>query len=166
MMRRIPIAAIASLLLAMATPAWAHVDAPLDRVDTAIATESIITDVGPAAFRAVSPASPSPWMLVAGAAIVLALTLRRRRALMLALLVLLTCGVFETGRHSVHHLTEADAAKCSVAAVSSHSGGLIVATVAVERPADVLIPAAPVHVVALAPSRLSAPDLGRAPPAV
>jgi len=164
-MRRIPIVAIAFVLLAVATPAWAHVDAPLGRAAMATTTESIATDVGPAALRAVSPASPSPWMLVAGAAIALALTLRRRRALVLALVVLLACGVFETGMHSVHHLTEADAAKCTIAAVSSHSGGLVVATVAVERPADAPTPAEPAHVQALASSRISAPDLGRAPPA-
>src|SRR5262245_2319632 len=75
------------------------------------------------------------------------------------------CGVFEAGMHSVHHLTEADAAKCAIAAVSSHSGGLVASMAAVERPADVVTATVPAQVVALAPSRLSAPDLGRAPPA-
>ena len=98
-------------------------------------------------------------------AVLLALTLRRRGAVALALLVLLTCGVFEAGMHSVHHLTDADAAKCAVAAVSSHAGGIVTATIAVERPADVPTATVPSLVAALAPSRLSAPDLGRAPPA-
>ena len=46
--------------------------------------------------------------------------------------------IFEAGLHSVHHLKEADAAKCAVAAVSSHAGGLVVDVIAIERPADVV----------------------------
>jgi len=160
MTRRIPIVAFAFALLAIASPAWAHIDAPIDRVGVSIATE-----VGPEAFHAMSPATPGPWLIFGGAAVLLALVLRRRRVLVLALLVLLSCGVFEAGMHSVHHLTEGDAAKCAVAAVSSHSGGIVVAMVAVERPADVVTATIPAHVVAFASSRLSAPDLGRAPPA-
>jgi len=160
MTRKIPIAVIAVALLAVVSPAWAHVGAPIARTSSAIATSA-----GPEAFRALTPASPSLWLLVSSAAVVLALILRRRRILVVALLALLSCGVFEAGMHSVHHLTEADAAKCAVAAVSSHSGGVVVATVAVERPADVVTAIAPAHVVTFAPSRLSAPDRGRAPPA-
>jgi len=160
MTRRIPIAAFAFALLAIAPPAWAHIDAPIDRADISIATE-----VGPEAFRAMSPAIPSPWLIVGGAAVLLALVLRRRRVLVLALLVLMSCGVFEAGMHSVHHLTEADTAKCAVAAVSSHSGGIVVAMVAVERPVDVVTATIPPHAVAFVASRLSALDLGRAPPA-
>ena len=160
MTRRIPIVAIAFVLLAIASPAWAHVDTPVGPADIAITTE-----MGPETLRALSPVSPSPWLIGGGAAVLVALALRRRRVLVLALLVLLSCGVFEAGMHSVHHLTEADAAKCAIAAVSSHSGGIVVAMAAVERPADVVTATVPAHVVAFAPSRLSAPDLGRAPPA-
>jgi hypothetical protein len=160
MTRKIPIVAIAVALLAIASPAWAHVGAPIAWAEGAIATPA-----GPEALRALTPASPSPWLLVSGAAVLLALMLRRRRVLVLALLALLSCGVFEAGMHSVHHLTEADAARCAVAAVSSHSGGIVGATVAVERPADVVTAIVPAHVATFAPSRLSAPDLGRAPPA-
>ena len=160
MTRKIPIAAFAFALLAIGTPAWAHIDAPIDRAGV-----SIVTKVGPEAVRAMSPATSSPWLIVGGAAVLLALVLRRRRVLVLALLVLLSCGVFEAGMHSVHHLTEADAAKCAVAAVSSHSGGIVVDVVAVERPADVVAATVSAHVVAFASSRFAAPDLGRAPPA-
>jgi hypothetical protein len=160
MSRRLGLVAIAVALLAIASPAWAHVEAPVDRGDIAVATE-----VGPEAFRALTPVSPSPWLLAAGAAVLLALMSRRRRVLVLALVVLLSCGVFEAGMHSVHHLTEADAAKCAVAAVSSHAGGIIVAMIAVERPADVVTAIVASHVAVFVPSRLSAPDLGRAPPA-
>ena len=160
MSRRLAVVAIAFALLAIASPAWAHVGAPVARGDIAVATE-----VGPEAFRAIAPASPSPWLLVAGAATLLALMLRRRRVLVLAVVVLLSCGVFEAGMHSVHHLSEADAAKCAVAAVSSHAGGIVVAVIAVERPADVVTALVAPHAGASAPSRLSAPDRGRAPPA-
>jgi hypothetical protein len=158
--RRLAIVAVAFALLAVSSPAWAHVGAPIVRGESAVATE-----LGPEALRASAPTSASPWLLAAGAVVLLALTLRRRGALALALLVLLICGVFEAGMHSVHHLTEADAAKCAVAAISSHAGGVVPATIAVERPADIATAAVPSHVAAFAPSRLSAPDLGRAPPA-
>jgi hypothetical protein len=160
MSRRLTIVAIAFALLAVAGPAWAHVDAPIVQ-----AAAPVVIDLGPEVLRAMTPTGSSPWLLAAGAAVVLALTLRRRGAMALALLVLLTCSVFEAGMHSVHHLTEADAAKCAVAAVSSHAGGITVATIAVERPADVATDSVPSPVAAAAPSRLSAPDLGRAPPA-
>jgi hypothetical protein len=149
---------VALAALAAAGPAWAHVDAPTTSVP-------VLAVFGPEALSSDTPATPGPWLLAAGLAVTLALTLRRRRALVLALLVLLTFGVFEAGLHSVHHLKEADAAKCAVAAVSSHASGLAVATTAVERPADVVTLAAAAHVLTLASSRPSAPDLGRAPPA-
>jgi len=160
MSRRLAIVAVAFALLAVTSPAWAHVGAPIVRGESAV-----VTDFGPEALRAVAPTNASPWLLAGGAALLLALTLRRRGAVALALLVLLTSGVFEAGLHSVHHLTEADAAKCSVAAVSSHAGGVVPATIAVERPADLVTTAVPSHVGAFVSSRLSAPDLGRAPPA-
>ena len=148
---------IALAALAVAGPAWAHVDAPT-------ISAPVLAVFGPEALSSTMPAGPGLWMLAAGLAVTLALALRRRRALVLALLVLLTFGVFEAGLHSVHHLKEADAAKCAVAAVSSHAGGVVVDGVAIERPADVVTLATPAHVFALAPSRTSAPDLGRAPP--
>ena len=155
-------------LLAVTGPAWAHVGAPILRGESAPVTRgdgAAVTELGPEAFRAIAPTVASPWLLAAGAALLLALTLRRRGAVALALLVLLACGVFEAGMHSVHHLTEADAAKCSVAAVSSHAGGVVPNTIDVERPADIVSSAAPSHATAFVSSRPSAPDLGRAPPA-
>ena len=149
---------VALAALGVAGPAWAHVDAPTR-------SAPVLAVFGPEALSSTMPAGPGPWMLAAGLAVTFALALRRRRALVLALLVLLTFGVFEAGLHSVHHLKEADAAKCAVAAVSSHAGGLIVDVIAIERPADVVTLATPAHVVTLAASRSSAPDLGRAPPA-
>ena len=157
MSRRLLTVVVALAALAVAGPAWAHVEAPTT-------PDPVLAVFGPETLSPDMPASPGPWLLAAGIAVALALTLRRRRALMLALLVLLTFGVFEAGLHSVHHLREADAAKCAVAAVSSHTGGIAVDTVAVERPTDVVTLAAPAHVVTRAASRSSAPDLGRAPP--
>ena len=159
MSRRLPIVAMAFTLLAFAAPAWAHVDAPI-----VAAAPPIVIDLGPEALSAAEPVSSSVWLLAAGALVVLASMRRRRGALALALLVLLSCGVFEAGMHSAHHLTDADAAKCSVAAVSSHAGGIVVTTIAIDQPADVATTAVPPHVVAAARSSHSAPDLGRAPP--
>src|SRR5262245_41055484 len=159
MIRRLVIVSLAFAVLAVVSPAWAHTGATIARGESAV-----VTDFGPEALRAVAPTSANPWLLAAGAALPLALTSRRRGAVALALLVLLTCGVFEAGMHSVHHLTDADAAKCSVAAVSSHAGGVVPATVAVERPADIVSAAVSSHVTAFVSSRLSTPDLGRAPP--
>ena len=177
MSRRLTLAAIALAVLALASPVWAHVGQPTSIAQRdAAAVAGLGPDVVSAnsvgaqsvsvqSVSAVRAASPGPWLLAASAAVVLALTLRRRRTLLLALVVLLACAAFEAGLHSVHHLTEADAAKCAVAAVSSHTGGVVVVTVAVERPADVVTDTTPLHDVALAPSTLFAPDRGRAPPA-
>jgi len=153
---------VALAVLAMAGPAWAHVDAPA----VAEAPAPILAVFGPEALSAAAPASPGRWLLLAaGAAVAAALVLRDRRALALVLLALLTLGAFEAAVHSVHHLADhAEAAKCAVAAVSSQTGGVPVDTVAVERPADVVTFAAPPPVVTVAPVRRSAPDLGRAPP--
>jgi hypothetical protein len=172
MSRRLAFLALVLVVLSLASPVWAHVGAPPagldadappvagDRPDT-IGAESVSAQ----SISAMRIASPGPWLLTASAAVALALTLRRRRALTLALVLLLACGAFEAGLHSVHHLTEVDAAKCAVAAVSSHTGGVVVVTVAVERPVDVVAHVAPPQVATLAPSMLFAPDLGRAPPA-
>jgi hypothetical protein len=161
MNRRLSIVGVVLMLLAFASPVWAHDGPPVGVRETS----TVAAAYGPEVLSAARTMSPGPWLLAASAAVVLALTLRRRRALMLALVVLLACGAFEAGLHSVHHLTEADAAKCSIAAVSSHTGGVVVVAVAVERPADVVIEAVPSQVAALAPSNLFAPDRGRAPPA-
>jgi hypothetical protein len=172
MNRRLSIVGVVFLLLALASPVWAHVDAPLGAPAVAPDTPAVAPDTpavaaayGPEALSATRTMNPGRWLLAASVAVVLAVTLRRRRALMLALVLLLACGAFEAGLHAVHHLTEADAAKCSITAVSSHTGGVVVVTVAVERPADVVTEAVVFHVAALAPSNLFAPDLGRAPPA-
>lgn len=177
MSRRLTLAAIALAVFALASPAWAHVGEPTSSAQRDAAAfagsppDVVRADSASARFvsvqsvSAMRAASPGPWLLAASAAVVLAFTLRRRRTVLLALVVLLACAAFEAGLHSVHHLTEADAAKCAVAAVSSHTGGVVVVTVAVERPADVVTDTAPIHDVALAPSSLFAPDRGRAPPA-
>ena len=84
---------VALAALGVAGPAWAHVDAPTR-------SAPVLAVFGPEALSSTMPASPGPWMLAAGLAVTLALTLRRRRALVLALLVLLTFGVFEAGKAS------------------------------------------------------------------
>jgi hypothetical protein len=110
----------------------------------------------------------TPWALVAGLLAATSLIAwRPRRALTLALVLVVGVLAFETGIHSTHHLDRADdAASCTVAGVSAQlSADLVDATLDVPRAARVEIPvvARPTPVVA---ARAVAPDAGRAPPAL
>jgi hypothetical protein len=157
MARRLLIAVLIAAL-ALAGPAWAHTDVSAPAVP-------VLAELGSESLRADAPVSSSPWLLATALAATAALALRRRRVLVVALLVLLAFGAFETGLHSVHHLGKPDGASCAVATVSSQVGAVAVDVVALERPADVLLSATPTLATGVVRSRLSAPDLGRAPPA-
>jgi hypothetical protein len=88
---------------------------------------------------------------------------RRRRAVAVACMALLLLIAFESGVHSVHHLTDQPDGQCVVASASAHTGGVAAATVAFDRPVE----ASTTVAVLPAPSataRPDAPDLGRAPP--
>jgi hypothetical protein len=159
MSRRLLSAAVVLGAIAVADPAGAHVG--MAAADTA----PVLAVFGPETLAADAPASPGPWLLVAGAAVALGLTLRSRRALTCAMLLLLVLGAFETGLHSTHHLARGDGAKCAVSALSSHTGGVTVNTVAVERPSETITFGTAADPIAVVLSRSLPPDVGRAPPA-
>ena len=75
--------------------------------------------------------SSLPWPVVAGT--VVAVSRRPLPFVLTALLVVLT---FETGDHSVHHLTDAAEPSCVVATVASDADALGESDVAPERPAS------------------------------
>jgi hypothetical protein len=148
------------VLALVAAPAWAHVGtpAPADAPPT-------FATFGPETLSAATPET-SAWLLLAFVAMATALLLRHRSAAAITLAVLLAFVAFETGRHSVHHLADTpDGAKCVIAAASSHVGGVSTQPVAFERPAADIAFAVQSVAVAFAPTRSTAPDLGRAPPA-
>jgi hypothetical protein len=118
------------------------------------------------------PAPPRPAAWPAGSACALLLAVgaaaacRQRRVLAMVLLLLVGSAAFETGLHSVHHLTEPSGkSECAWAAATSHLGATVVDPVCLHSP---ITPAhAPLTLPALsAPSRtVFLRDLGRAPPA-
>ncbi len=78
--------------------------------------------VVPSVLRAQPPAAEVPWLLVglAGGLLLGALRPRRRRALVVALILLLGILAVEHGVHSVHHLGGHEPAACVVAAAANH----------------------------------------------
>ncbi|HXU91315.1 MAG TPA: hypothetical protein VFQ62_20895 [Methylomirabilota bacterium] len=142
------------VLLLVGTPALAHVRVERPDAFTSADVETL-TDGG------VSMDGLAP--LLAAVAAGVTLVARRRRAVAMVCTALLLLVAFEAGVHSVHHLTDQPASQCVIASASSHTGAVVVAPVAFDRPM------ASVAALALAPTtsptaRSDAPDLGRAPP--
>jgi hypothetical protein len=114
------------------------------------------------------PAVEIPWLLVGLAGVLLlgALRPQPRRALVVALILLLGVLAVEHGVHSVHHFGEHAAAVCVVAASANHL------TVALDDgapalPAPVTVSRSPVERPASHPLGPSlGPDPARAPPAL
>lgn len=145
---------VMAAVLALSTPAVAHV------------STSTPVELPPTTLEALTAATPSPGglaALVAAMAVALLLVARSRRAVAVACFALLLVVAFESGVHSVHHLTDQPGGQCVVASASAHIGGVAVVTVAFDRPAQVISPVAPAPTGAPA-ARPAAPDLGRAPP--
>lgn len=141
---------LAVLLLAglpLAEPAWAHrahpaagsapasPRAPADLAPSAVADPlpglaAPAPPSRPAAEGAVGapapamPAVPWPVLLLAASLMILGLC-RPRRALGLALAVLLAVLALETGVHSVHHLVDGREAQCAVASASGQLAGTV-----------------------------------------
>lgn len=110
------------------------------------------------------PGLPWPALAIVAAAVALGWW-RPRRAVALALVLLLAVFAFEDGLHSVHHgLDQAQAASCQVAAAAAHLHGTLVDGIA---PCDVILPVV-VLAVETSPSDpiapLASPEQGRAPP--
>jgi hypothetical protein len=118
---------------------------------------SVMTEVPPAELGA---------LLAAVAGLGLAWALRRhRRAWPIALAVIIASGAFEDGLHSVHHLADPEgAAKCAVAAASTHSEGVSAESRPIPAPEFALRGAMPARQDALLLLSLHALPDGRAPP--
>jgi hypothetical protein len=148
-------------------PAWAH-PAPEVAADLPAATAPLSTMAWSSA-----PESPAvPWPVMLGAAAALAIAWRRpRRALALAIVLILGLFAFENGVHSVHHLDDLRhlndlraGATCSVAAATAHLAGTPVegptqAHLVLTSPESVVVP----QPLSLETSCLAAHQ-GRAPP--
>ena len=145
---------VMAAVLVLSTPAMAHVKT------------SPLVELEPTHLDTLAAAAPSMdgfGTLVAAIAVAMTLIARRRRAVAGACLTLLLLVAFESGIHSVHHLTDQPDGQCVVASATAHVGGIAVAIVAFGRPAEAMT------AVAVTPSdspsvRPAAPDLGRAPP--
>ena len=145
---------VMAAVLALSTPAVAHV-------------ETIIpVEVAPTPSETLAAAAPSLdglGTLVAALGVAMILVARSRRAVAVACLALLLVVAFEAGVHSVHHMTDPPDGQCVVASASAHIGGVAVATVAFDGPAEA-ITALAVTPTGSSTDRPAAPDLGRAPP--
>ena len=163
--RRPALALVALALVGLLVPALAHahpgglVVAPTPLVPLELPATSL---------RAAAPAIPPVALLLglaAGALLALAARSRPRRALVLALTLLLVVFAVEAGVHSVHHLGDRAASACAIAAAAGHL------TVCLDDgPPVVAVPLAAVGAVTdegpAAPAAPGlGPDLARAPPA-
>ena len=142
-------------VLALSTPAMAHV------------TTDVVVELPPTqlveTLAATAPSMDGLATLVAAFAVAMTLIARRRRAVAVACMALLLLIAFESGVHSVHHLTDQPDGQCVVASASAHTGGVAAAIVAFDRPVEATTTVA-VPPAASATARPDAPDLGRAPP--
>jgi hypothetical protein len=104
---------------AWCAPAWAHPVVELT-VDPQVVVETPSTDGWSAA-----PAPPTiPWPGLFAVAVVIIVARRPRRALALAIVLILGLFAFENGVHSVHHIHDLRSeATCSVAAATVHVNG-------------------------------------------
>jgi hypothetical protein len=106
--------------------------------------------------------SPPVIALVVLAALLGVAAVRPRRALVVALVLVLAVLTFEAGVHSVHHLGDAQPA-CTIAAVSAHLSGISVdspdASALASDTSDPLAlpPPAPVRAATLAPHESRGP---------
>jgi hypothetical protein len=118
---------VALLLLGAAEPAWAHSGLGA-RTTEVTASEPAdarpISDAAPLrlTLSAAPDASGPPWPAILGVLAAVVLAWRRpRRALILAMVLLLAIFAFEDGLHSVHHLAERSKLNpCAIAVATAH----------------------------------------------
>ena len=156
---------VAALLVGAAAPALAHrppAAPPLPEAAGIVVPVPALTE----ALTSAVPDPAPPWAAMALIAVAaLAAAWRPRRALALALVLVVGVLAFETGVHSAHHLGRADeAARCAVAGLATQVNADLVHTAFDAPPLDALetgitAPASPVVA-----ARAVAPDAGRAPP--
>jgi hypothetical protein len=159
------LALVAIALVGLLVPALAHAHSG----SLSIAPAPIVPlDLPATSLRAAAPVTSPVALLLglaAGALLALSARMRPRRALVLALTVLLVVFAVEAGVHSVHHLGDRAASACAIAAAAGHL------TVCLDDgPPVVAVPLAAVGAVAnehhAAPAAPGlGPDLARAPPA-
>ena len=160
-MRRTPLIvllALAALVVAVAAPVSAHTWPPAPIVFTAPSLNETLTSA------ASGPATPWTAIVLLGA-VGLAAAWRPRRAVALALVLVVGVLAFETGVHSAHHLGQPDdVARCVIAWMSSQLSADVVDTTIDALPAPVPEARVPALAVPVVAARLVAPDAGRAPP--
>jgi hypothetical protein len=159
-MRRAPFVVallLATAVLAVGAPASAHT--PSRSAALALPTlHEVLT---------AAPAEPAvPWTALALlVAIGIAGVSRKHRVVAVTLVLVVGLFAFETGVHSAHHLGKADeAARCTVAWMSSQLSADTVDTVVHALPGPVLEATAPALASPALAERALAPDAGRAPP--
>jgi hypothetical protein len=160
-------ALVIAACVAWSAPAWAHsafkaaAEAPAPSTPAPVAAWTA---------AAASPAVPWPAILAAAAALIVAWR-RPRRALALAIVLILAVFAFETGVHSVHHLNDLrhredlrSGLTCHVAAATAHLSGTPVDVATHE---SLVLPSHESVVVQAQPdvdTRSLSAHLGRAPP--
>ncbi|HET8578464.1 MAG TPA: hypothetical protein VFO18_15320, partial [Methylomirabilota bacterium] len=102
---RFPGAALILAVVVFAAPAWAHPGFP---VSDLAATQMLPAPEFPPAMLSAAPETPGlPWPVVMIALLTLAACWRRpRRALVLALALVLAVFAFQNGLHSAHHAAD------------------------------------------------------------
>lgn len=158
-------------IMAIAGPAAAHVVAPAPAAAVLPAAET--PAIAPVLSAAPTP-SALPWYLSIAVAIALAGVLalavvaarhRPRRALVVALVLLLCIFAFENALHSVHHgFDPKQQEECAVAAVSVHLAAVQVDDVGLSSVMLPVIGRAEAAPSPFALTRFLSPDQGRAPP--
>lgn len=165
------LALVSLALLSAAVPSWAHTGAAARLSKAAAVQEAEAPPISNDPLReltlSAAPETPGlPWTALLAALIAVALGWRRpRRALVLAVVLLLAVFAFEDGVHSVHHLGDRSQLNaCAVAVATAH----LTATVADGGGAvHVILPvvAVPAEVSqADLVTRFLSPVQGRAPP--
>jgi len=112
-------------------PAWAHpaIEAAAQAPAPAVALPAVAVPTATWSAAPTPPAVPWPAILAAAAALIVGWR-RPRRALALAIVLILALFAFENGVHSVHHLNDLrhlddlrSGLTCHVAAASAHLSG-------------------------------------------
>ena len=128
MLRRFTL--VSALVLAVSTfggtPAWAH-----PALEVAAELPAAATPASTMAWSSAPTLPTTPWPAMLAATVALIIAWRRpRRALVLAVVLILGLFAFENGVHSVHHLNDLrhlddlrSGPTCSVAAATAHLAG-------------------------------------------
>jgi len=162
----------ALLLLCAAGSSWAHPTAEPwsahealdDRVDAPPLAPDGARDV---TLRAAPEAPSVPWAALLGALVAIGLARRRpRRAIALAVVLLLALFAFEEGLHSAHHMTgqPTKVLTCPVAVAGAHLSAVEVDGTAPLRAIVLVVAMATEPPPAVLVARFLAPDQGRSPP--